>query len=86
MAGSGFQLYVTTPDDFKLSKAKPFAVAACALAWRPDSAELALVANPGCQEANAGQIVRFAPAHADRVVPLVASGSHPAWQPLRIGG
>jgi beta-lactam-binding protein with PASTA domain len=86
MGGGGFQLYLTTPADFKLSQAKPFAVAACSVAWRPDSAELALVTNPGCREGNAGQIARFAPAHPDRVVPLVASGAHPAWQPLRIGG
>lgn len=86
VGGTGFQLYVTTPDDFKLQKATPFAVAACAVAWRPDGLELALVTNPGCREANAGQIARFDPQHPDRVVPLVASGAHPAWQPLRAGG
>jgi beta-lactam-binding protein with PASTA domain/Tol biopolymer transport system component len=84
--GSGFQLYVTTPDDFKLAKAKTFAVAACGLAWRPDGAEVAVVANPGCQQGSAGQISRFDPSHPNRVIPLVAQGAHPAWQPLRTGG
>jgi beta-lactam-binding protein with PASTA domain len=84
--GTGFQLYVTTPDDFKLAKAKAFAVAACGLAWRPDGAELAVVANPGCQQGAAGQISRFDPSHPNRVIPLVAQGAHPAWQPLRAGG
>jgi beta-lactam-binding protein with PASTA domain len=84
--GSGFQLYVTTPDDFKLAKAKTFAVAACGLAWRPDGAELAVVANPGCQQGSSGQISRFDPSHPNRVIPLVAQGAHPAWQPLRAGG
>jgi Tol biopolymer transport system component len=84
--GGGFQLFVTTPDDFKLSKAQPYAVAACLIAWRPDSLEIALVANPGCRDGVEGQIARFAPAHPDRVVPLVASGAHPAWQPLHATG
>jgi beta-lactam-binding protein with PASTA domain len=83
--GSGFQLFVTTPDDFKLAKAKAFAVAACGLAWRPDGAELAVISNPGCQQGSAGQISRFDPSHPNRVVPLVAQGAHPAWQPLRAG-
>ena len=81
-----FQLFITKADDFKLSQAKQFPVAACGVAWRPDGAELAVVQTPNCSSDSAGQIVRFDPANPMNVVPLVASGAHPAWQPLRLGG
>ncbi|HEY5144066.1 MAG TPA: PASTA domain-containing protein, partial [Solirubrobacteraceae bacterium] len=85
-AGTGFQLYLTSADDFKLTKAKAFVVAACSVAWRPDGAELAIVADPGCRDSSSGQISRFDPAHPNRTIPLVADGAHPAWQPLPTGG
>jgi beta-lactam-binding protein with PASTA domain len=82
----GFQLFITTADDFKLSQAKQFPVAACAVAWRPDGAELAVVQTPSCSSDATGPIARFDPANPMNVVPLVPSGAHPAWQPLRLGG
>jgi beta-lactam-binding protein with PASTA domain len=82
----GFQLFITTADDFKLSQAKQFPVAACAVAWRPDGAELAVVQTPSCNSDATGPIARFDPANPMNVVPLVPSGAHPAWQPLRLGG
>lgn len=84
-AGGGFQLFVTKPDDFKLAKAATLPVAACSIAWRPDSAELVVVSNPGCQSGVLGQIARVDPAHPNRVVVLAAQGAHPAWQPLKLG-
>jgi beta-lactam-binding protein with PASTA domain len=84
--GGGFQLYITTPDDFKLGNAKSFAVAACAVAWRPDSQQLAVVTNPDCPSANNGQVVLVDPAHPQRLAPVAANGAHPAWQPLALTG
>jgi beta-lactam-binding protein with PASTA domain len=86
ISGAGFQLYITTPEDFKLTKAAVAPVAACALAWRPDSAELAVVTNPGCKEGARSGIVRVDAKRLDQIVPLAPEGGHPAWQPLLAGG
>ena len=50
-----FQLFITSADDFKLSQAKQFPVAACGVAWRPDGAELAVVQTPNCSSDAAGR-------------------------------
>jgi beta-lactam-binding protein with PASTA domain len=81
--GGGFTLYLTKPDDFELTQAKQEAnIAACLLAWRPDSAELAIVSNSGCANGLPSQVVRFDPAHPEHTTPVAPQGDHPAWQPL----
>ena len=80
-----FQLFITAANDFRLGQAKQFPVPACGVAWRPDGAELAVVATDGCTQSATGSISRFDPA-AGSATPLVASGAHPAWQPLPLGG
>jgi beta-lactam-binding protein with PASTA domain len=86
-AGGGYQLYVTTPDDFILAKVRPLPVVACSLAWRPDSAELAVAAAQDCwSPAPLGIVMRVNPAHASDPARIADQGARPAWQPLKLGG
>ena len=82
---SEFRLYLTTPDDLRLEKAKPLPVQACKVVWRPDSAEVAIVqAGATCGQAT-GQIARIDVAKPTEAKVLVAGGDNPAFQPLRVG-
>ena len=81
-----FQLYLTTPGDLSLKKATPLPVVGCKIAWRPDGQELVVVqAGADCRQ-DAGQMLRVPIDKPTGVVPLVARGDNPAYQPLQPGG
>jgi len=81
----GFQLYITTADDFALAHAQTVPVLACGVAWRPDGAEIAVVQTDGCQDGASGQIVRIDPVNPKSLQPVAPKAAHPAWKPLPPG-
>lgn len=79
------RLYVTTPDDLNLEKAKPTDVQACKVGWI-DSRWLVLTKlGPACDQA-VGEIVRVPVDDLSAPVPLAPEGDNPAFAPLSLGG
>jgi hypothetical protein len=76
----GFQLYLTKPGDFGLSKAKLLPVQACKVAWRPDSLEVAVVQADDCQ-AGFGKIARVETESPREPFILGGKGDNPAYRP-----
>jgi hypothetical protein len=82
-----FQLYLTTPGDFKLQNAKAKPVRACKVAWRSDSKEIVVIdSGHGCNgDGDTGALLGvFLPSFKAQA--LNASGDNPAFQPLTLGG
>jgi hypothetical protein len=84
--GSGsFRVGLTTPKDLALKKLKLLPLRGCDVAWRSDSAELAVVeSDPACREPM-GSIVGLDPAKPRNLRMLTFTGEHPSWQPVRLG-
>ena len=79
------QLYLTTPDDIQLRKAKPLAIPGCKVMWI-DSENLAIVKlGNDCLQAD-GEIVRIDVNKPDETKPVAAPGDNPAFQPLAAAG
>jgi beta-lactam-binding protein with PASTA domain len=78
------QLYLTTPDDISLHKAKPLPIGACKVVWL-DSRILALVKLGDCTQA-IGEIVRVSVDDPTRTTQITAAGDNPTFQPLSAGG
>jgi beta-lactam-binding protein with PASTA domain len=79
------QLYLTTPDDIRLQKAKPLPVGACKVMWL-DSRVLALVKlGDDCTEP-VGEIVRITVDDPTTTTSLATAGDNPTFQPLSAGG
>jgi dipeptidyl aminopeptidase/acylaminoacyl peptidase len=87
LRSSGYQLWLTTPGDFRLRVAQPTGVRACKVAWRSDSRELAVLqSNELCTEDVEGTLVRLPLAHPTSLTEFAAKGDDPSFQPLRTGG
>jgi beta-lactam-binding protein with PASTA domain len=83
---SPFRLVLAKPGDFLLTKAKPTAVRACKLAWRPDGRDLVVVqADEVCSE-SVGTLSRLPVNDPKQLRQLNASGDNPVFQPLTLGG
>ncbi len=81
-----FRLVLAKPGDFLLTKAKPTAVRACKLAWRPDGRDLVVVqADEVCSE-SVGTLSRLPVNDPKQLRQLNASGDNPVFQPLTLGG
>ena len=78
------ELYLTTPDDLELRKAKPL-IAACKVVWI-DSHLLAVVKLGDTCNQDAGEIVSVNVADPTKTSPLAALGDNPAFEPLSTGG
>lgn len=79
-----FRVLLTKPGDLRLKKARRLPLFGCALAWRSDSEELAVVqSDPLCQ-ASVGPIFGFAPGTPREITMLVLQGENPAWQPVAL--
>jgi beta-lactam-binding protein with PASTA domain len=88
IGGTGFHLYLTPAGHFKLEDAKAFATAACQVAWRSDSQELAVVqaADLDCTSP-LGDIVGVDPSTpGSPPTPMATHAENPAWQPLSLDG
>jgi hypothetical protein len=83
--GAGFQLYLTSAEDFLLTKATPEAVSACEVAWRGDGAALVLGASNSKCEEGLGNVAVLEPATLTQT-PIATGGAHPAWRPELAGG
>ena len=84
IATPAFQLYVTTPDDLLLRKAKPL-IAACKVVWI-DSQILALVKFGTDCQGDVGEIDWINVAEPTKITPLAPSGDNPTFEPLSAGG
>jgi beta-lactam-binding protein with PASTA domain len=78
------ELYLTTPDDLELRKAKPL-IAGCKVVWI-DSHILALVKLGDTCDQNLGEIVSVNVADPTKTSPLAPLGDNPAFEPLSTGG
>jgi dipeptidyl aminopeptidase/acylaminoacyl peptidase len=79
------QLYLTTPDDLRLEKAKPVQVSACKVMWL-DSRFLALVKLGETCAQEIGEIVRIDVDDPAKTSPLATAGDDPTFEPLSAGG
>jgi beta-lactam-binding protein with PASTA domain len=88
IGGAGFHLYVAPSGHFKLGGAKAFAIAACQVAWRSDSRQLAVVQAPDLScTSPLGDIVAVDPSTPNAPpTPIATRAENPAWQPLSLGG
>jgi beta-lactam-binding protein with PASTA domain len=88
IGGAGFHLLIAPPGHFKLAGAKAFAIAACQVAWRSDSKQLAVVQAPDLNCASMlGDIVAVDPSAPNSPPTSIATrAEYPAWQPLSLGG
>jgi hypothetical protein len=77
-----FQLYLGPPGDFELAKSKLQRVAACKIAWRPDSLEVAVVQAEANCTAQIGNIIRIDRRKPTQGVTLRIGGDSPAYQPV----
>lgn len=78
-----FRVGITAAGDVKLEDSRTLQwVPGCDVAWRSDSAELAVVQSGATCTRRIGRIVRVKPKQQQTVVTLVLSGQHPSWEPL----
>jgi hypothetical protein len=77
---SRFEVYLTTPGDFELAKAKRLPIQACTVAWRPDSLELAIVKADNCS--GPGEIARVEIADPRESFTLAPNGDAPVYSPV----
>jgi beta-lactam-binding protein with PASTA domain len=84
--GSGsFRVGLTAPKDLSLKKLKLLPLRGCDVAWRSDSAEIAVVeSDPACHTP-IGSIVGLEPTKPRQLRMLAFTGEHPSWQPVRLG-
>src|SRR5262249_6079798 len=85
---SFYQVYLAPWSASGLGAPAPLATAvgACEVAWRSDSAELAVMSNPDCSKPT-GDIKRFDLSDPASVKTLVSqTGGDPAWEPLALSG
>jgi dipeptidyl aminopeptidase/acylaminoacyl peptidase len=83
--GGRFRLLLTEPTDLMLRHATVTSVAGCALAWRSDGLELAVVvaSDPACATP-AGPIFGLSVAKPESLEMIVLKGQNPAWQPVSL--
>jgi beta-lactam-binding protein with PASTA domain len=82
-----FRVAVVTGDDLVPEESDDdsdyLPVQGCAVAWRPDGEELAVVqGGAGCSPQSVGTIVRVRPDDPRSLETVVLRGRHPAWQPI----
>jgi hypothetical protein len=84
LGSSDYRLLTTSAGDLRLKKARKLPLFGCALAWRSDSQELALVAgDPTCAQAS-GMIFGVRPDNPRQLTMLALQGQDPSWQPLSL--
>jgi hypothetical protein len=84
--GSGsFRVGLTAPKDLSLKKLKLLPMRGCDVAWRSDSAELAVVESDAACREPMGSIVGLEPSKPRELRMLAFTGEHPSWQPVRLG-
>jgi beta-lactam-binding protein with PASTA domain len=83
-AERGFRIAITAARDLRLRHADILPLAGCAVAWRPDGHELAVLqAGDACERAD-GAIVRVNPDDPRRLSTVTLRATAPAWQPVRM--
>ena len=83
-AERGFRIAITDPRDLRLRHADVLPVAGCAVAWRPDGRELAVLQSGDACERTDGAIVRVNPADPRLLSTVTLRATAPAWQPVRM--
>jgi len=83
-AERGFRIAITSPRDLRLRHADVLPVAGCAVAWRPDGRELAVLQSGDACERVDGAIVRVNPADPRLLSTVTLRATAPAWQPVRM--
>ncbi len=83
--GGRFRLLLTGPTDLMLQHAKVTSVAGCALAWRSDGLELAVVVagDPACATPT-GPIFGLSVVKPESLKMIALKGRDPAWQPVSL--
>ena len=86
-----FHLFTAPANQFDISKAKMYAVAACQVSWRSDSQAVAVMQSAsGCAPTGGvyptGTIVTISLADANQQTIVGANGENPSWQPVSLGG
>jgi hypothetical protein len=83
-AERGFRVAITASRDLRLRHADVLPLAGCAVAWRPDGHELAVLqAGDSCDRVD-GAIVRVNPDDPRQLSTVVLRGTAPSWQPVRM--
>ncbi|MEA2371978.1 MAG: hypothetical protein QOH12_2372 [Solirubrobacteraceae bacterium] len=85
LGNGAFHVVLTKTRDLTLGAAVTLPTLGCAVAWRSDGGELAVVeGDPQCASL-AGPILAIAPADPQVRTTLVLHGENPSWQPIATG-
>ena len=78
-----FELYLTKPGNFDVTNAKSTGIAACKVAWQPDSRGLVIVQlGATCEGQGTGPLVHVPLDDPQKQANLKVQGDNPAFQPL----
>ena len=78
-----FELYLTKPGNFDATNAKSTGIAACKVAWQPDSRGLVIVQlGATCEGQGTGPLVHVPLDDPQKQANLKVQGDNPAFQPL----
>jgi len=79
-----FEIVTAGADDVELADPKSTGVAACDLAWRSDSKEMAFVEGGAACAAPSGKVQRFLLSKPRDATRVVDDGRHPAYRPIEL--